>query len=286
MTKTGKWLLGCGAGCAAVVILVGVIFIGGTAWLVREATEPMERAVETRKALTERLGEIDAYTPPPEWVRADRLEAFLRVRDRTTDSRERIEASFLGIMMTPQHAREIEDKGFLEGMRTAWKMSKSGFALGPGMARFFEARNEALLAEEVGLGEYTWLYALSYWSYLGEDPSASVTDAEKFKDLPADQRPIGFDGIGFMSMSRVRSDLRGMFHRAAAAHPDDVAAVSELEQLEANPDRLPWQDGLPDEIATVFEPYRDRLEATWSAASNSFELSINRKTGRMSYQIE
>ena len=45
-----------------------------------------------------------------------------------------------------------------------------------------------------------------------------------------------------------------------------------LKALEANPARIPWEDGLPEEFAVGLEPYRERLEATYSPATNPFEL--------------
>jgi hypothetical protein len=35
---------------------------------------------------------------------------------------------------------------------------------------------------------------------------------------------------------------------------------------------MPWEDGLPEAFAVGLEPYRDRLEATYSPATNQFEL--------------
>ena len=52
--------------------------------------------------------------------------------------------------------------------------------------------------------------------------------------------------------------------------PELVAA--ELEALEADPARIPWEDGLPEELAVGLEPYRERLASTYSPATNPFEL--------------
>jgi len=47
---------------------------------------------------------------------------------------------------------------------------------------------------------------------------------------------------------------------------------AELQTLEADPERIPWEDGLPEEFEAGLEPYRERLEATYSPATNPFEL--------------
>ncbi len=48
--------------------------------------------------------------------------------------------------------------------------------------------------------------------------------------------------------------------------------AAELQALEADPERIPWEDGLPKDFAIGLESYRDRLESTYSAATNPFEL--------------
>jgi hypothetical protein len=47
---------------------------------------------------------------------------------------------------------------------------------------------------------------------------------------------------------------------------------SELTSLESDTDRVPWQDGLPDVLASGLEPYRNRLDGSYSRATNPFEL--------------
>jgi hypothetical protein len=280
MNTAGKWVLGCGVGCGLVIVLLATAGIGSCVWLTRSTSEPMERAVETRQTLAERHAE--AYTPPPGWVRPERLDAFLGVRERLADARERLKQAMLGMAVTPERAQEMETQGFLEGLRSGWEISKSAVAFAPALGRYFAARNEALLAEDMGLGEYSWLYALSYWSFLGHDPTASIDDAEEFAGAPEGEGPMGLDVLGTMALPRLRDDLRAMFRRAAEAH-GGKAAVAELERLEENPHRIPWQDGLPDDIAATLEPRRDALERTWSAAVNGMALAINEKTGYMSY---
>ncbi len=48
--------------------------------------------------------------------------------------------------------------------------------------------------------------------------------------------------------------------------------AAELAALDADPGRMPWQDGLPEAFAVGLDPYRDRLEESYSPATNPFEL--------------
>jgi hypothetical protein len=47
---------------------------------------------------------------------------------------------------------------------------------------------------------------------------------------------------------------------------------SELAAIDADSGRMPWADGLPEVFVVGLDPYRDRLEATYSPATNPFEL--------------
>jgi hypothetical protein len=293
MTKAGKWILGCGIGCLLLVAIPVVVLVGGSAWLAYKSTEPFERAAEKRQVLAERFGENEAYTPPAELIRAERLEVFLAVRERLRNARTTLAGRFEALALTPRTAREMEERGVGENLGTAWNMTKSSFALAPDSAALFEARNEALLSEGMGLGEYTWLYALSYWAALAHPAQATLADAEQFSDAPAPERPMAFALFGTIAMTRIRADLRSMLRRTLAALPADGSdgrrreqLSDELRRLESDPDRVPWQDGIPPELVEVFGPYRERLESNWNAATNPLELAINRKKRFMSYRLE
>ena len=47
--------------------------------------------------------------------------------------------------------------------------------------------------------------------------------------------------------------------------------------MEADPHRLPWQDGLPEVLESSLKPFRDRLEASYGRITNMFEISYERK---------
>jgi hypothetical protein len=49
--------------------------------------------------------------------------------------------------------------------------------------------------------------------------------------------------------------------------------ATEIRALERDPYRLPWQNGLPPTLAESLEPYRSRLEASYSALANHLELA-------------
>jgi hypothetical protein len=48
--------------------------------------------------------------------------------------------------------------------------------------------------------------------------------------------------------------------------------ADELAALDGDPGRMPWPEALPEIFAAGLELYRDRLEVSYSPATNIFEL--------------
>ena len=165
--------------------------------------------------------------------------------------------------------------------------------MAPAIGSFFEARNEALIANEMGLGEYTYLYTLGYYGFLGHDPDdgpvSELKEVEGVEDVQVQMGDIN------SSMRRVRRDLRTMLESQLVAlaplsdggvDPEWYAALEEeVAALRSKRSRLPWQDGLPAPLEASFEPYRDQLEATYLPTANLFELMRNVRNG-MSFTSE
>ena len=48
----------------------------------------------------------------------------------------------------------------------------------------------------------------------------------------------------------------------------------EIAAMNADRDRLPWQDGVPPQLEASLEPYRERLESSYSIMCNPLEAGI------------
>ncbi len=138
------------------------------------------------------------------------------------------------------------------------------------------------------MGEYTYLYALVYWAWMGHGTSESPEVRGSRDDR------IHVDGLD-MTSTRIRRDLLDMLHNQLESLPGAEspeartwrdALAAEVDAMERDPDRVPWQEKVPDRIASSLEPYRDRLAASYSSACNPFELARNRKSGRFSIRAE
>jgi hypothetical protein len=269
---TTKVLAGCGVGCLlATVVLVGVGWMGYR-WA-RLAAEAVEAAGRTENQLEEQYGKVRDFHPPADvWAPADRMEAFLAIRQSLAPQRARLSEAIGALAVADTEG------GVVGGLRAA----RAGVRMAPSTLQFVSARNQALLDVGMGLGEYTWYYWLTYYAWLGHSADDSLL--HDIMEERADSHggvEMHFDaGMEPERIAwRLRRDIRAMLRTLeteVASDPERSSwwelVSSELTSLESDTTRVPWQDGLPDALASVLEPYRNRLEGSYSRATNPFEL--------------
>jgi len=271
-STTSKVLAGCGVGCLLVIIMgVGVSFMGYR-W-VKDTTEAVEEAGRIERELEEQYGQARAFVPAlGPGVPSVRMEVFLAVRETLTGPRDELSAAVAGL------AGVDGEPGIGNGLRAA----RAGISLGPRVLEFANARNRALLEAGMGVGEYTWIYWFTYIAWLGHPADdSSLHEVVESHNSGDGSVQIYIDG-GMEPEQitwRLRRDVTAMLRNLQVelesdpAQADLLAAVTtEMAELGADPDRVPWQSDLPEVFAVGLEPYRERLEATYSKAANPFEL--------------
>jgi hypothetical protein len=273
MDKTWtKVLAGCGIGCLFLVLLaVGVSWMGYR-WA-KDTAVAVEAAAEAQQQLAEEYGRVRDFVPAKDGrLPQDRLEVFLTVREESSAARTHLEEAILGL------ARRDQDSGVSGGLRAA----RAGVSMPQNIMDFFRARNQALLDGGMGRGEYAWIYWLTYFAWLGHPAGDSELD-DILADRSSESGRVNVHIDGGMEPERltwrVRRDITAMLknlEEELAADPDGTALLeivrAELALLAEDPARVPWEDGLPQEFAAGLDPYRDRLEASYSRAANPFEL--------------
>ncbi len=274
-----KWLMGCGIGCA-VVILLGALLFGGCYYCARHVSRGFDQASKSQSELETRFGPIRSYTPPLDGVVAPaRMEAFLAVRDSIAPMRKGIEDAFASFARAEKMGRKKDFRTILDAVR-------GGFSMGPLTGEFYDKRNAALLAHDMGLGEYTYIYCLAYFSYLGLEPEAGL------RGLRYDDEESGY-GLRSRINRRMREEL-GNLQKALDAQASGAAVPkgsfrealnNEVAALLTDDRRLPWPGSLPPGIAAGFAPYRERLQSTYSAATNFFEFGSNIRSRRGTFTL-
>lgn len=287
--KRSAWLWGCGLGCAAIVLAVSGLIGAGAVWLGR-TTKNMESATSSLAALKERYGDPASFTPQADGtIPPERIEAFLSIREASAPAREAIAASLRAMPLSEQEARALKEKPTSEQVLSALSIARSAFGMLPAFGKFFQTRNQAMLDAGMGLGEYSYIYALAYFSWLGHSPD----DGPGWEDSAEDgdrkvQVRVG-DVVVFPRVGReLRRILKNQMEALGEDAPEDWKRRlgEEIRVLDKNHRRFPWEDGLPEPTRVSLEPFRDRLEAAYNPVTNPFELGRNRKTGRWSYRSE
>jgi hypothetical protein len=286
-STTKKWLVGCGIGCAVIILILIVLGIGGYMFF-KNLVGDFQEQEELMQILTERYGEIRDFCPEPDGtIGPSRIEAFLSVRDGFAPFREKLEQSM-------QELQERAGKSEVEVKKpkNVFEIVKLGFGLVPQIAEFMKFRNQALLDAEMGMGEYHYIYALAYFSWLeklpedgpdfeisGQEDSGIRLDEMDIEEIREERRDGMLRRLHRTLLPMLQNQLEKLVARGVSEDMSEWKDLleAEIQAMEEDRFRLPWEDGLPDAIKTSLEPYRDRLEQSYNAMTNPFELTTEQR---------
>jgi hypothetical protein len=283
---TKKWLIGCGIGCGAILLIVILLIMGGF-FFIKNIAEDFKDSAALMDTLIEEYGEIEAYCPDPYGViRPERLEAFLAAREAMAPAREELERS---IRFLQDERRR--GKGGEEERKSVFKRVTTGFGLIPRISDFYKARVQALMDADMGIGEYYYIYTITYFSWLGKSlldgPDFQIRDDDqgyRFREWEDEEAQEIRQDMTIRWLHRIilpmlrnqneklieedKSRIHGRWQRALEA---------EIKAMEENRYRMVWEDGLPDVLKNSLEPFRHQLEASYSPLTNSLEVALERR---------
>ena len=281
-----KWLIGCGIGCGVIVILAIIAGVGGF-FFIKGIVNEFEEMDQVAETLEERFGKMREYCPEPGGeIPSYRIETFLEVREAYAPWRDKIEKTLFDLASQ-------KDKPEIEVKRpgNVLYIIRTGVGLIPQIAEFFKNRNLALLEAGMGLGEYYYIYIIVYYSWLDNPPEDGPPfrisgDSERddfWEEDEEDVREMRRERIRRRINRLVLSMLHNQLDKLEEKVPSDVpdswrsALESEIEAMESDRYRLPWQDGLPDILETSLRPFRDRLEESYNPMANALEVVMDRR---------
>ncbi len=287
-SATKKWLIGCGIGCGAVIVIAALLITGGVLY-VRNLVEGFKDSEAMLEVLTEKYGRITEYSPQPDGrIPGERIEAFLGAREAMASVRDEIERS-IRILEDEDEGEEID----VEASGNVFQKLKMVFGLIPQLADYFKSRNQALLDTGMGMGEYYYIYSLVYFAWLdkslSDGPSFPITGEEgdfeyRYEDEGDEEAQEMRQDISLRRLHRmVLPMLRNQYLKLKEeADPDiskewEEALAAELEAMESDRYRLAWQDGLPEVIVSSLRPFRERLEKSYSRLLNTIEISMEQR---------
>jgi hypothetical protein len=277
VTTGHRWLRGCVLGCAVLLLVgigacvIGILYLGHT-------FRGIEKADESYDTLVAELGPVKDYVPPVDGVpHPDRLGVFVSVREAIDSERLAVDKALA--RLPGLEGQEGSTLGRIRvGLGTLGDLIDA-------MGVYLQARNRALLERGMGAGEYVYVYTLVYHSWLRHPPAEgpevrAVPEGVRVQTLQDDDPLFGEEAV----RHRYRRYVLGMLERQAASLETSEAPETgggwtatlkeEIRQMEMDPGRVLWRDGPPPAIEASLEPFRGRLEATWSSGTNRLELPL------------
>ncbi len=267
-----KWLVGCGTGCAALVIVM-VFLVGGAVVFIRDKIRPLQEASDSHKEVVTAFGAAESFVPPADGaIGRERIEVFLGIRDALKDAQDRLDSALGGVDFQRMTQRK---QSFSEALRTLNDLSN---LIGPA-GDYVGRRNRALLDRHMGLGEYAYIYTMAYHSWLGHLPEEGppiLAKLDRWNDASHSSSDGGFspEAIRWQYRRFIRRILQNQLSGIKDAEHQSLRVMinQEIERIDKSMDRVAWQDNMPQPIEECFKPYRGRLEATYRASTNCFEL--------------
>lgn len=288
-----KWFIGCGIGCGLMlIILVGMGSC--TYFSFKKIENRVEELEVSAEALVDLYGQVADFTPPPDGAIApDRMEAFLAVRRATVDGGNDL----------AKHLAVLDDRPDAQGKEPG-KFAKvgAGVKLVPAIFDYADDRNHALLDVGMGMGEYAYIYMLSYFVFLDKD----LTDGPGFSVMDDDDDEDDNVRWSYNSGSSDKEAVREKRERELRDYMNDIGQVmltnqlnrlhderslpggldagvwrrqlsAEVQLLEEESRRLPWEEGLPDHIAAALEIYRFDLEESYDDLVNPIDIGLTQQ---------
>jgi len=261
-----KWLIGCGLGCGIPILLLLLVTIGGGIFMMK----PFNKAVDTQKELSATYGKRSDYVPAAGGLNPERLEKFMNVRRELVpycDNFNEISAKFEEMEKLDAGGEE-PSKG--EVFNAVGNMMSAVMGIAGNIGRFTATRNDALLNQDMGLGEYIWIYTLVYNSWLEHPPNTDFEERKNGEYSAEEKRVI---------QQLMRSHAQALTE--VGRTEEAVAWTAEAGHLERSEGTgVPWvAHQLPEAVSQALEPYRTELAELYCQATSSFEFSQVKKKG-------
>jgi len=277
---TKKLVTGCVVGCL-IVMLIGVVLVFGGYLGVKKMIRQAEETQRVMAQVTAEFGRVSDFVPPPSGsIPGERVETFLEVRELCGPERDALEMTLAQLSAAEESGGE-DDGNPMDFARSV----RAGVGVVPRMVSYTTRRNEAFLEAGMGLGEYLYLYTLIYGSWL-EKP---ISDGPPFVVIGGDVSPDRWDDpavrdrhvaairqrLNRTTLPMLRNQLQALTSRTDDGGVGwEESLRTEVMLMEADPERLPWQDGLPQQTAESLTPYWEKLESSYSALCHPVELSV------------
>jgi hypothetical protein len=275
-----KLLIGCGVVAGLVAIVCLVVGITVVSW-VRKNLPDSKQLQAVHQQLEQRFGAPEAFVPPLDGVPpADRVARFVAVREALAPQRAAAAGRLSSFIQQARRGRDAERPFITKAVETIG-IVRGGGEMAVAMATYFGSRDRLLLDNEMGEGEYRYLYGLAHFGWLGWHPTADTT-------VVAAVRRIDQDLVDEVDGARARMGrlMRRQFEnqqreleaksQRTAAEESALAALRAELPVAAREDATPFFGRLPPAWTTTLAPHRERLLAALPQQALEIALDVMR----------
>ncbi len=248
-------------GC--LLIVIALVFI--TASGIYFSTAGIRDAKRLEQTLIDRYDWANNYTPSLDGaIPPQRVEKFIRVRQAVQTQCRDYQAVLTSIANLDK-IDSNQDTTASEAASTGMEGFKSAFSAGPKMIKFSNTRNQALVDEEMGIGEYVYIYLTAYGQQLASESASPYSGMEEAYLSP-----------------RARKEFVQMLNNQLAAikasgeqtsNADLVVHLrQEIEALETGSRLSPWPNGPVGAARESLTPYQQELAELYCPGVVKIEL--------------
>jgi hypothetical protein len=277
MSSKRPWLIGCGIGCGAALLVAG-IFAGGSYFFIKRTVRQAEDFSARVEEMNDRFGPVEEHRLPVDEVsRHNSVAQFLAVREELRDDIDDLEVR-LGRL-----ADRKGDGGF--GPLDVLVLTKELPGLVSGLLDYLSVRTEVLLRNDMSFGEYLYLYAVIYYGELGFSPedgppfqliSEDDEDGQRWnrkEEVVRQERNQRIRAIvNDLALPMLRRQLEDAELAGEGNDEWREQLATEIARLEDYRSGMPWEKGLPPDLRGWVDDLRKPLEDSYSAMINPIEI--------------
>lgn len=246
-------------------LVVGLIMVFVISSGIYFLTTGIRDAKRIEQTLVDRFDWAEHYTPSIDGsIDPQRIEAFIRVREAVQPDC----AEYQGVLISIGRLDELEsdqEGSASDAASTSFESFKSIFSAGPKMVHFSTTRNQALLNEEMGIGEYLYIYLTSYGAQLANESTSSFSGMEEA--YISDRARKEFTQILTNQLLALKSS------DSIPSDPDLERNLGlEIEALQDGSHTSPWPNGPVGKARESLAPYQQQLGGLYCSGIVRIEL--------------
>jgi hypothetical protein len=248
-------------GCLLMALALVFIIASGVYF----STAGIRDAKRLEQTLIDRYDWANNYTPLLDGaIPRQRVEKFIRVRQAVQTQCLDYQAVLKSIANLDK-VESNQDTTASEAASTGMEGFKSAFSAGPKMIKFSNTRNQALVDEKMGIGEYIYIYLTVYGQQLASESASPYSGMEEAYLSPRARKEF----IQILNNQLAALEASGQ----QASHTDLADRLrQEIEALETGSQSSPWPNGPIGAARESLAPYQQDLAELYCSGVVKIEL--------------